>query len=289
MIENPSPKTPIKLQLKVSDIVPFGTASIGNVIDKKTSFYALTLEIPKPYSEHAPAWEHWKAGQFVMIRPTDWNNETLWARPFSIARVTNQGLVLFFQTVGKGTNMLSKLRPGDMVNVWGPLGNGFAIEADTPTLLLAGGIGLIPFCGYLDKHPKPANLHMMFGHRLEQRYYPLETIAQHIEVETFHEKSHSDLQFFLAEMKTRVESYAKEDGLVLACGPMPFLEYIGNLSKELNVRTQLSLENKMACGIGACLGCVAKTSEDWPEEAKAGLPVQTCTKGPVFWANHLEL
>ncbi len=281
--------TTLRLELKVSDIVPSGSASIGNIIDKKTSFYALTLELPKPYAEHAPAWDNWKAGQFVMIRPSDWNDEVLWARPFSIARVTNQGLVLFFQSVGKGTNMLTKLKPGDNVVVWGPLGNGFAIEDNTPTLLLAGGIGLIPFCGYLDKHPKPANLHMMFGHRLEQSYYPLETIAQHIEVELFHEKNKEDLALFQKEIKERMLEYKKENGLILACGPMPFLQYVGKIAQEHSIRTQLSLENKMACGIGACLGCVAKTNQEWPDKAKAGLPIQTCTKGPVFWANHLEL
>ncbi len=281
--------SPLRLELKVSDIVPFGNANIGNVIDRRTAFYALTLELPKPYSEHAAAWNNWKAGQFVMIRPTDWSDEVLWARPFSIARVTNQGLVLFFQTVGKGTNLLSKLQPGDKVVVWGPLGTSFAIEENTPTLLLAGGIGLIPFCGYLDQHPRPANLHMMFGHRLDQAYYPLETVAQHIEVETYHEQCDKDREIFLADLETRMLEYAKDDGLVLACGPMPFLEYIAKVSKKHSIRTQLSLENKMACGIGACLGCVAKTSNEWPDKMKAGLPVQTCTKGPVFWAHHLDI
>ncbi len=82
--------------------------------------------------------------------------------------------------------------------------------------------------------------------------------------------------------------YANQQGLVVACGPEPFLKYIWTLSNELGVRAQLSLENKMACGVGACLGCVAKTSKKWADAKNSGLPVQTCTSGPVFWASDLE-
>ena len=81
----------------------------------------------------------------------------------------------------------------------------------------------------------------------------------------------------------------RQDGLVLACGPMPLLKAIWNFAKEIQVDTQLSLEQRMACGVGACLGCVATTSEHFSDKDKAGLPVQTCTKGPVFWAHDLNL
>ncbi len=170
-----------RLEFKVLDNVHFGTQKENN-----QSFYALTLEFP---SDFPAQWKKWKAGQFVMVRPKDWGNEMLWARPFSIARVTSRGLILFFQTVGRGTEKLAKLKSGDSVLVWGPLGTSFAIEKSTPTLLLAGGIGIIPFCGYMDQHPSRANLHMLFGHKNNIEHYPLDTIAQHIEVDVFHEKN----------------------------------------------------------------------------------------------------
>lgn len=275
---------PARLEMTVLDTVPFGTTS-----DMKTSFHALTLEFPPHLSEEAPAWKHWKAGQFVMLRPSSWNNELLWARPFSIARITSRGLVLFFQSVGRGTDKIATLKQGDKVVVWGPLGKGFAIEKNTPTLLIAGGIGIVPFCGYLYQHPQGVNLHMLFGHKNNLDCYPSDTIAQHIEIDIFHEEKPADLDIFRAEVEKTMISYGKQKGLVLACGPMPLLKYVWDISQKYNIRTQLSLENKMACGVGACLGCVAKTSQSWPDKAKAGLPVQTCTSGPVFWANDLDL
>jgi len=70
-------------------------------------------------------------------------------------------------------------------------------------------------------------------------------------------------------------------GLVLACGPLPFLRTAQRFALELGVRTQLSLENKMACGVGACLGCVSPDASGWP--------VQVCSEGPVFWADSITL
>ncbi len=275
-----------RVELEVLDNVLF-----GQVPDSKQSFYALTLAFPPCSVSGAPIpvqWKKWKAGQFVMIRPVDWENEILWARPFSIARVTSRGLILFFQTNGRGTQKLAQLKSGDKVLAWGPLGTSYAIEPETPTLLLAGGIGIVPFCGYMDQHPYRANLHMLFGFRTSIENYPLDTIAQHIEVDVFHEKKPKDLDIFLGAIRESMQEYANQKGLVLACGPEPLLKYIWKLSKELNIRTQLSLENKMACGVGACLGCVAKTSEHWADSKVAGLPVQTCTSGPVFWAHDLD-
>ncbi len=303
-----------RLEMTVVDNVHFGTSA-----DNNHSFHALTLEFPplahhthafNPHAEDhmpppsyspnapepliksieglAPQWQNWKPGQFVMIRPSSWGAENIWARPLSIARVTSRGLVLFFQSMGQGTKKMTKLSIGDKVIVWGPLGTSFLIEPDTPTLLLAGGIGVVPFCGYMDRHSNRSNLYMMFGHRHNRENYPVETIAQHIEVDSYRDNSVQDRHIFLTAVRKAIASYEREKGLVLACGPEPFLKYIWELTKEYDIRVQLSLENKMACGVGACLGCVAKTSEHWADKKKAGLPVQTCTCGPVFNAKDIE-
>ena len=264
---------PARSELIVTDNVPFGRFG-------ERGFFALTLE--------PPAWAEWQPGQFIMLRPADWNRELSLARPFSISRLTRQSLVLFFQAVGRGTDRLTQLRANDKVIIWGPLGNGFAVE-DTPTLLLAGGVGIAPFSGYIERHPNPNRLAMLFGHRLDIRNYPTETIGQRIAVETFHEKTAQDLSVFQARIRERMRTCQMQGGLTLACGPMPFLRIIGLYAKEIGLRTQLSLEQRMACGIGACLGCTTRTSHTWPDAEKAGLPVQTCTCGPVFWAEHLDL
>ena len=76
-----------------------------------------------------------------------------------------------------------------------------------------------------------------------------------------------------------------------SCSPAarPFLKAVQGFALAAKARCQLSLESRMACGVGACLGCVTKTTEKWPVEEKAGTPVQTCTHGPVFWADQITL
>jgi dihydroorotate dehydrogenase electron transfer subunit len=224
-----------------------------------------------------------------MIRPHSRERELTWARPLSVSRLTRQSLVLFFQVVGRGTSRLARLQAGDRAVVWGPLGNGFAIEAETPTLLLAGGVGIAPFSGYIDRHPNRSLLSMLFGHRLDIRNYPTETLARHIDVETFRETSARDLSLFQDLIRERMRGCRARNGLALACGPMPFVRMIGLYAREIGLRAQLSLERRMACGVGVCLGCVARTSPDWPDPDKAGMPVPICTNGPVFWAEHLDL
>ncbi|MFG6359256.1 MAG: dihydroorotate dehydrogenase electron transfer subunit [Mailhella sp.] len=268
-----APILPIRAELAVTDLIPFG-------YDKERSFFALTLARPQ--------WAEWKPGQFIMLRPNSWNCELTWARPFSICRVTPQSLVLFFQVAGRGTKEIAKLKPKDTVTVWGPLGTPFAVE-NKPTLLLAGGIGIAPFAGYVEQHPVQNQLSMFFSHRLPEQYYPVESLTRHIEVETRYEQKQEDLTGTIQTIRQKMEETAKKNGLVLACGPMPFLKTVWKNALELNVSAQLSLEQRMACGIGACLGCVSVTSALYPDKEKAGLPVQTCTKGPVFWAHELNL
>ena len=214
-------------------------------------FFALRLE--------RPDWKSWAPGQFVMLRPQGWALDMPWARPFSICRVSTNELVIFFQVAG------------------------------TPTLLLAAGIGIAPFVGYAERHPTPGVLSMVFGHRLPEDCYPVESLGERIDVESFHENTSEDLEWFLNHVRSRIEAYAERNGLVLACGPAPFLKAVQGFALAAKARCQLSLESRMACGVGACLGCVTKTTEKWPVEEKAGTPVQTCTHGPVFWADQITL
>ena len=137
--------------LTVLDLVPFGQTG------QDSRFFALRLT--------RPDWDGWRPGQFVMVRPTSFGLEIPWARPFGICHMTTRHLICFFQVQGRGTQRMAALREGDTVRVWGPLGNGFAVEPETPTLLLAGGMGIAPFVGYVNQHPKPWNVTMLFGHR----------------------------------------------------------------------------------------------------------------------------
>ena len=270
--------TPIRAELRVTDNVPFGQPVSGP--DGQRSFYALTLE--------KPLWKEWQPGQFIMLRPLS-GEGSVWARPMSICRVTSQGLVLFIRVVGPATDRFSRLKSGDKVVVWGPLGTGFEMREDTPTLLLARGVGIAPFAGYADMHPDPSSLFMLFGHSHPSSNYPIDAMAARMDVESLHDRTPEELEEFHRVMYQRMKEYKERDGICLACGPMSFLKKVWKVANELDLPTQLLLEERISCGTGACLGCSTLTSKHWPDPIKAGLPVQTCTSGPVFWAKELDL
>ena len=271
--------SPVRTELEVTDNVPFGQPVHGS--SGTYLFYALTLE--------RPMWKKWSPGQFIMLRPLNDSEEMTWALPLSICRVTSQSLVLFFRVVNPRTQRLSRLRSGDRVVVWGPLGTNFETRRDAPTLLLAEGVGIAPFAGYVDRHPDPSSMLMLFGHELPSGNYPAESFSERIEMENHRNHTSEDVERFHSIVSGRMEEYRKRSGLCLACGSMPFIRRVWKKAMELGLPTQISLEERMSCGTGACLGCVTVASRKWPDPIRVGLPIQTCTCGPVFWASDVDL
>lgn len=225
-----------------------------------------------------PGWTC-RPGQFVMIRPLSWGVELVWPRPFSVCDVSEQGLRILFQTVGRGTTRLADLTPGQKVAVWGPLGRWFRVDETRPNLILAGGIGIAPFV-MLARREKTDNLSMLFGHRLELAQYPYAEIAARIRSEAMRQTSREDIALFETVLSEQIESLAGV-GQVLACGPEPMLKVVRKYCLQHGTDGQVSLENRMACGVGACLGCVGKTT--------GGDYVQSCVHGPVFDVRDIDL
>ncbi|WP_034621988.1 dihydroorotate dehydrogenase [Desulfovermiculus halophilus] len=226
-----------------------------------------------------PDWD-WTPGQFVMLRPQTWTLDPFSSRPFSIADLNSEGLHIHYQVVGKATRQMTALKPKDPVTVWGPLGRGFAYDPKTPTLLLAGGMGVIPFLGLIRSHPKPGNLELLFGHRHDLKNYPYQEIADTILVWNLQDKIAKDLKKLHKALKVKIDGYSR-DGTILACGPVPFLKEVQELVMENEASCQLSLETTMVCGVGACLGCVVHTRD--------GGQKQACVEGPVFNAAEIVL
>lgn len=261
--------------LTVLDLVPFGQTG------REMQFFALRLS--------RPGWENWHPGQFVMLRPRSFGGLHLWGRPFSISHMTSRFLACFFKVQGEGTRLMSLLKPGDKVESWGPLGTYFATENEKPVLLLAGGMGIAPFVGYVNNFAASSDISMVFGHKEPLDCYPVDSLADRIPVRSFREQSPADLTEFISILEKEITKCAHHDGLALACGPRPFLKTVQTLAKKSHACAQLSLENRMACGVGACLGCVCKSSSEWPEQTRNNWPVRVCVEGPVFWANTIEL
>lgn len=226
-----------------------------------------------------PGWAPYKPGQFVMIRPDSFGLELPWGRPFSICRADSESVSIFFQVVGRGTGRIAALNAGDEVAMWGPLGNSFAVSEDKKTLILAGGMGIAPFFGYLEAHPDPDRVEFFFAHRMPLYCYPYDFLAMGVDSDSCQEQSPEDIDAIVSHMADKVAEL-DEDDLVLACGPEPFLKSVRDICSMVGIRVQVSLENRMACGVGACLGCVC--------ESKGGWPVQVCTQGPVFWADEIR-
>lgn len=266
---------PVNSRLEILNIVPFGQTG------PDPQFYAMSLANPQ--------WPSWTPGQFVMLRPQNFNLTHILGRPFSICHVTPRHMVCFFKVAGQGTNLMSQLKAGDHVDVWGPLGNGFDFNPAKKILILAGGMGIVPFIGYILRHHGASNLEMIFGHREPLGCYPVESICEHLPIEFIEDRGPEDLDYLITAIGKKMRQYAGYDSLVLACGPTAFLKMIQSYSLEFNVPTQISLEKRMACGVGACLGCVCKTSGEWPVKANRDWPVQTCLHGPVFWANQIVI
>jgi dihydroorotate dehydrogenase electron transfer subunit len=193
--------------------------------------------------------------------------------------VSEDGLRILFQVVGRGTRRLAALAPGDTVAVWGPLGRWFRIDEDRPNLILAGGVGIAPFV-MLARRQKTDNLSMLFGHRLDLEHYPYGEIAARIESEAMQQRTPADIADFEKVLAGRIEALAGK-GQVLACGPEPMLRVVRKYCLQFGTDGQISLENRMSCGVGACLGCVAKTI--------SGDFVQSCVHGPVFDVRDIEL
>ena len=271
--------SPVRSELTVTDNVPFGQPTSG--ASGGYRYYALTVE--------RPAWKEWHPGQFIMMRPAGDAESIHWARPLSICRVTSQSLVLFFRAASPDWERFARLKSGDKVVIWGPLGTSFDMRPGTPTLLLARGVGIAPFAGYADQHPDPSSLFLLFGHAHSSSNYPTDAMASRLELENVRDHTPEELEHFHAVMREKMVEYKERGGICLACGPMHFLHRVWKEAVDLDLPTQLSLEQRMACGTGVCLGCVTVTSRHWADPVRAGLPVQTCTSGPVFWASDIDL
>ncbi len=223
-----------------------------------------------------------KPGQFVSLYCQD--GSRLLPRPISICEIDReQGtLRLVYRVVGEGTKEFSHLHAGATIDVLGPLGNGFTTEG-TKALLIGGGIGIPPMLELAKTlHQQGVEVQVVLGYRdvlfLQQEFVPYATV--YISTE---DGSHGT--------KGNVIDAIRENGLtadvIYACGPTPMLRGVKAYGMEKGITTQLSLEERMACGVGACLGCVCKTTEKNPKTQVNNKRV--CKDGPVFYAQEVEL
>lgn len=230
-----------------------------------------------------------KPGNFIEIRVNE-DIEPFLRRPISIHNMDKENGILefIFQEKGKGTKILSARREGELIDIIGPLGFGtFKYVSYQNLAIIGGGIGVFPLyelakCANLEN--KNVNTYLGFRNKelvvLEDKF---RNVSNKLELTT-DDGSYAKKGFAIDFLKKDVED-GKID-CIYACGPLPMLRAVRELAIEKNIPCQISLEEKMACGLGVCLGCAVKTAaspKDTPEYW------HVCKAGPVFEAKNVEI
>ena len=210
-------------------------------------------------------------GQFAMLRCGSHN---FLRRPLSIHQVSadRQQLAFLFAAVGNGTGWLAGVKPGQLLNLLGPLGKGFEIDADASHLLLvAGGLGVAPL-GFLadEAHLSGKKVTLLLGAATAAALCPLELLPGVDKCLSATDDGTLGHRGFVTHL---LAESLPETQQVFACGPLPMLRALAADKALGRYRTQVSLEIRMACGLGVCYGCTVNTMQ--------GLR-QVCKHGPVF-------
>jgi dihydroorotate dehydrogenase electron transfer subunit len=233
-------------------------------------------------------------GQFAHVRVLPLKDALL-RRPFSIFQVSGDTFSILYKTVGKGTEMLARMRAGEELCVIAPLGHGFTVPkrgGETP-LLVAGGYGMAAMYLLAQRSPQTGIVFVGGRRRVdilcEKEFQALGWDVRVTTEDGSHGKKGLVTQPLLAELKRRTKGRK-----LFACGPTGMLKAVGKIADEFKVPAELSMDEHMCCGVGVCLTCVipVKTG-DGPRRAKArqrdgGWEYQrTCTEGPVFDARQV--
>lgn len=248
-----------------------------------------------------------RAGQFVHVRTGDFSGMVL-RRPFSLNTVdAATGIVtIHFRVIGRGTEWFTRLRPGDQVDLLGPLGRPFEVDPRSQHLLLvAGGLGIAGVRMLADEAIRAGRqVTLLFGAASARDVYPSTLLPDEVEYIVATDDGSLGHHGFVTELVPRYEMWADQ---AFACGPAPMLAALAHLAagrrdrlgvaklgrKRGGGRTdpvgspaarrkaflQVSMEQNMGCAVGACLGCVVMTM--------SGTPQRVCREGPVFAAEEI--
>jgi dihydroorotate dehydrogenase electron transfer subunit len=221
-------------------------------------------------------------GQFAHVRILPLKHALL-RRPFSIFQASADILSILYKAVGQGTELLSRMQPGEELGMIGPLGHGFTVPqpgGETP-LLVAGGYGMAALYLLAQRSPQKGIV-FVGGRRRVDILCEEEFKALGWEVRvTTEDGSHGEKGLVTHALQAELGRRAPGRKL-FACGPTPMLKAVGQLAAEFNLPAELSLDEHMCCGVGVCLTCVipVKTGGSWEYQ-------RTCTEGPVFDAKQV--
>ena len=257
---------------------------------------------------HAPALATGsRAGQFVHVRPGDVSGMVL-RRPFSLntADAATGIVTIHFRVIGRGTDWFTRLRPGDRIDLLGPLGRPFEVDPRTQhVLLVAGGLGMAGVRMLADEAIRDGRqVTLLFGGASSREVYPTNLLPDEVEYVVATDDGSLGHHGYVTDLLPTYEAWADQ---AFACGPQVMLAALASLATtrrqrlgvaELGRRRrggksdtlgsaaarrkaflQVSMEQNMGCAVGACLGCVVMST--------SGVPQRVCREGPVFAADEL--
>ncbi len=232
--------------------------------------YSFTLEAP------ALAAAISGPGQFVHIKC---GHSRLLRRPISICDWDGETLRIVFEVRGEGTAWLARRSAGDRLDVLGPLGQGFRMARGEKLLLVGGGIGVPPMLGCAKYAGGSASA--VLGFRAADRAMLLEAFEENCKaVSLCSDDGTLGVKGFVDALVCEWLEKEKDFTSVLACGPRPMLRAVARAAARYGVPCQVSMEERMACGVGACLGCAIQMAD--------GTIKHVCKDGPVFAAEEVD-
>lgn len=248
------------------------TAQIISQKEIATDIFSMIISAKEIAAEASP-------GQFVDLYCAD--GSKLLPRPISICEIDKeQGTIrIVYRIAGKGTKEFSQLKAGDCITVLGPLGNGYTLK-NKKAILIGGGIGIPPMLELAKQ--LDCEKSVVLGYREEA--FLADEFEKYASV---YMSSDSGAIGVKGTVMDAISEYGIEGDIIYACGPTPMLRAIAAYAKEKGIEAQISLEERMACGVGACLACVCQ-SKDVDDHSMVHNK-RVCKDGPVFEAQEVEL
>lgn len=226
-----------------------------------------------------------KPGQFVEIKVSE-SYDPLLRRPISIYNIEKENNVFefIFQVKGRGTNFLFNVKEGEFLDIIGPIGNGvFELKNCKNIAIIGGGIGIFPLYELAKQANKTANTNIYLGFRnkdfvvLEEEF---KKVSTNLTITT-DDGTYGESGFAINYLEKDLD--LKNIDAIYACGPLPMLKAVKKLAEDKNIFCQISLEQRMACGVGACMGCSVKLATEELNYARV------CKDGPVFDSESVEI
>ncbi|MDP2167919.1 MAG: dihydroorotate dehydrogenase electron transfer subunit [Thermodesulfovibrionales bacterium] len=211
-----------------------------------------------------------RPGQFYMVAASG-SYDPLLKRPFCFFRKTDLGIQMLYRIKGKGTKLLSGLKTGDVLDVLGPLGNSYPMPPKKDTaLVVAGGIGIASLFPLIEALEGRA--HVIYGARTKNELLMLDEVkALSMELAICTDDGTCGGKGTVMDF---IEDIPDEGKIIYCCGPLPMLRAVSEFASKRGIKGYVSLEENMACGLGACLGCAVKMT--------SGGYKRVCKEGPVF-------